>query len=227
MFGLLLGALLLNNSLALETTYSALPTPTASAIASPSGEVLSSDSSSVRENLQDAVAIRKAKIEEIRTSKKEEIDKKMGEFNTKLKTVKDAAQVTILQGLVEKFDAINVKWVDAWKVGLDKLSKILDKMDTSAADLKSSGKDITAYETAAKNARAKIADSEALLEEQAGNYYIFTVSSVSGLGKEVKDLSSQFKKDIQSTQVSVKAAKEAVKAAFAEFRKLTEEEILK
>ncbi len=125
--------------------------------------------------------------------------------------------------MVDKFNLLNTKWVGHWQNVLDRLSKILDKMDARSQQLAQDGADISDYEKLSDEARKDIAEALTLLGEQAGNTYVFNITTESRLGTEVSKVTAQYKADIAATHKAVKAAREAVKAAFTSLKDVNKE----
>ncbi len=188
--------------------------------ATSTSESTSSPEATVREKLQEAISERKSEIEEARREAKLKFQENREEFKKKLEGIRDEKKKEILEKLVNKFDSLNEKWVNHWKNILEKLSEILDKMDLRAQKFAENGADLTAYNETSAAARTKISSALASLEEQAANTYLLESSTEKQFGAEVKSVTSQFKGDIKSTHELVKSAREAVRSAFFELKKL-------
>lgn len=177
----------------------------------------SSATTTVQERVSDTTQSRMERIQQIREAAQERYQEKKDEFDTKVEKIRDQREKAVLTRLVSKFDTINGKWIEHWSNVLDRLTKILDKINTKAADATG---DTSDYDEAYKDATDKIKAAQDLLQEQADNNYVFEITDEAKLGSEVSDITDQFRTDIQDTHAAVKDARDAVKTAFSEMRKL-------
>lgn len=169
----------------------------------------------LRDRIESQSQDRKTRVRAIKEENREERQERKDEFRERLTRVRSEKRQEILTRLVDKFNSVNDKWVDVWAAHLDRLSKLLDKMDAKASDLAGAGSDTSAYEAASAIAKNKIDEASLALEAQAENSYVFDITTESSLGTEVKAVTAQHREDIQTTHELVKAAKTAVQRAFS------------
>ncbi|MBI2103842.1 hypothetical protein HYT59_02465 [Candidatus Woesebacteria bacterium] len=200
------------------TTSEATPKPSASPTTTKTEEA-------IKERLETMSLEEKAKrLEEIRLEAKKRWELKKADFKENVAVIKVEKRKLVLEKLVEKFNAVNNKWVDHWEGILNKLSQILDKVDARAEKLTSEGIDTSTYKTAAATARAKIAEAVEALEDQAADTYVFDADTETEFGTQVKSIPTLFKADVQATHELVKEAREGVNDAFAALKALKSNE---
>ena len=203
---------------ATETTTESTVT---SATATP--KTTDSTSTDIKTRFEYDLEEKRENITQITEAARERFETRKAEFIDQVAEISDQKKQVILTDLVDKFDQLNIKWVGHWQRILDRLSKILDKMDAKSQQLAADGADISDYEELSDDARKKIAEALTLLEEQAGNTYVFDITTESRLGTEVSKVTAQYRADIAATHKAVKAAREAVKAAFTSLKDIRKE----
>src|SRR3972149_6441919 len=171
---------------ATETTTE---TTVTSATATP--KTTDSTSTDIKTRFEYDLEEKRENITQITEAARERFETRKAEFIDQVAEITDQKKQVILTDLVEKFDQLNIKWVGHWQRILDRLSKILDKMDAKSQQLAADGADISDYEEFSDDARKKIAEALTLLEEQAGNTYVFDITTESRLGTEVSKVTAQ------------------------------------
>ncbi len=164
------------------------------------------------ENRQNRIEDKKNKMEE----RKANIQAKLNERKTKT-----------IEKLQSKFSNINERRTGQMLAHLDRLGKILDKIQARATKAKTNGKDTTSLDTLITTARTAIATAKAAVEAQQDKTYQITVSSEIQARNEVGQTSKLLQTDLQTTKNLVKAAKDAVQNAAKQLRTIVGEEKVK
>ena len=164
------------------------------------------------ENRQNRIEDKKNKMEE----RKANIQAKLNERKTK-----------IIEKLQAKFSNINERRTNQILTHLDRLGKILDKIQARAVKVKTNGKDTTSVDALITTARTAIATAKSAVEEQQDKTYQITVTSETQARNEVGQTSKLLQTDLQTTRNLVKAAKDAVQNAAKQLRTIVGEEKVK
>lgn len=172
-------------------------------------EALQDKRTELLENRQNRIEERKNKVEE----RKAKIQAKLNERKTK-----------IVEKLQEKMIKINEKRTGQMLAHLDRLGKILDKIQARAAKAKTNGKDTASVDTLIATARTSIVTAKTAVEAQQDKTYQITVTSEGQARNEVGATSKLLQTDLQTVRNLVKAAKDAVQSAIKQLRIIIGEE---
>ena len=179
-----------------------------------SADASSSAKTTTEETAASRVESKAARIQEIRIQARDKYSTAKATFDARVAKLRDQAKTAILTRLVGKYNTLLEKWVKSWSVALERLAKILDKLDSRATEVKATGVDISKYQTAASDASDKIDSAQASLQELADNIYVPEITTDAELGTQVSDITSQFTKDVQATFDAVSEARAAVRSTF-------------
>lgn len=136
------------------------------------------------------------------------------EFKANLEKIRDERKKKIVENVSARISDRNEAWVLHWKSVLDRLVKIIDKMETKVTEFKEAGKDTSEAKTAVSKARTAISDAQAKVNTQAGKTYPITITTEAGLGKDVSLVVNTFHTDVEAVIESINAARSAVRDAF-------------
>ncbi len=145
--------------------------------------------SSVRANVRAVREETKSRIENAREEAKTRIETAREEAKTRMETrredakkrisdLRDKKQQELATKLAGQFEELNEKWTDRFTEQLDKLSKVLVKVQERADAAKSKGRDTSVTNSAIDTAETAIATAQSAVTAQASKTYTLDTSSV-------------------------------------------------
>ena len=155
-------------------------------------------------------ATREAKRAEI----KESAQTKKEEVKAKVTAMRDERKKQIVERVQERLGAVNTNRTDHFQKVLDRLSTVLDKVVSRSEKLKAEGKNTANIEAAVTTARLAITTAESAVVTQKGKTYKVTVTDDTTAKNDVGATVKQLQTDLQSVQVVVKAARDAVENVY-------------
>lgn len=162
----------------------------------------------------------KTSVLEKRQAAKERAQTKRETFKQNLSLIRDTKKQAIVQRIDEKMATVNDTKTTKMSEAIDRLSELLAKIKSKAAELKLAGSDTTSVDTAVTEAESKIAAAKTAIGLQAEKEYVLTVTDETTLRTTVGQSVSQMHKDLKATHETVTAAKKAVKDGAQELRKV-------
>lgn len=115
----------------------------------------------------------------------------------------------------QRIDQINKKRTDQITAFLDRLVKILEKIESRKEKAKAAGKDVSSVESAIKESKAKIEVARAAVKAQAEKSYTIEITGEPGLKNAVGKTISSLGRDLRKTHKIVIEAKQAVQKVFS------------
>ena len=125
----------------------------------------------------------------------------------RLQIVKDERKRGIAENIDKRIGEVNQKWVAHWSRTLDRLSAILDKIETRAES--SEAADLDAFYLALAGAREAIDNAQVAVTTQEGKTYEIVFTDEAILGQAIRSTIADFHNDLKLTQAAVKEAKDA------------------
>ena len=156
----------------------------------------STETSTIRENRKEAVNDFKEKRMENREELKE-----------KIQALKDERKQKIVENMANRFSTVKSKWVEHWNSVLERLTKILDKIESEKGNSDS-----------ISSARSKISEAQTLIDDLSEKDYSVDFASEDTLKEDIKSLISQFKEDHLKVLTSIREAKKSVQEVFSQTR---------
>lgn len=164
----------------------------------------------------------KNQLKEVRLERKEAILDAREAYKQKLLTIKDERKKMQVEKIDARIANTNKNLTNKMTESLNRLNKIMEKLAKRAQILKSEGKDIGLYETAAANAQTAITNATTAVSTQAAKTYNITITSETLLKTNVGSTISLFRTDISATHKLIITAKQAVMKTATELAKLKE-----
>lgn len=152
-----------------------------------------------------------AKREEI----KDQLEAKREAFKEKLQTIRDEKKRELTQNIQERMTKLNTKRTDAMLQHLDKMSEILERILEKVEELKTAGKDTSHVESLVTTADAAIATAQEAVAAQAGESYVVTITTETGLRNAVATVRQTLEADLKATHEKVVVARKAVSSAIS------------
>lgn len=163
-------------------------------------------------------------LKEERETRREElrqrIQDKRAETKAKIQNLRDERKKKIIEKIQTKLTQINEKRTDHFLKFLERLSTILDKIQSRAEKAKAAGKNTTSIEAAIASARTAIATAESAVNAQKSKVYQIVVSDETKARNEVGAAMKQLQEDLRSVRETVKAASSAVHAVFQQLKSI-------
>jgi len=151
--------------------------------------------------------------------KREEIKTRIEAFQEKLKTrlrerIKNEQKQKIVERVYKRINELNERITKHYLDVLDKLEKILERIETRAAKAKLNGLDISSVETAISQAKTEINNArEAVRVQSEKVYQAPEITSETNLKTDVGKLRQELHSDLKVVEKVVKDARKAVHEA--------------
>jgi Skp family chaperone for outer membrane proteins len=149
-------------------------------------------------------------IQEKREAAKETAAAKKEALRAKIAAIKDTHKKAVVQRLDTRFETTNQTSTDRWTEALEKMTHLVDRVGSEAADLKSNGVDTATVDLSITKARAAILAAEVSVASQAGKTYVMPITTDATLRNTVGTTVSQFRNDLRNTHQTLVIAKKAV-----------------
>jgi len=172
----------------------------------------------IRENIQKKREERKVKIDALKEQLREKIKQKIS-----------AKKQEIVERVYERINALNDLITNHYLNVLDRLEKILERIESRTAKAKLNGKDVSQVETAIEKAHQAINSAREAVKTQAEKVYQPPeITGEEKLKLEVGKLRKQLHDDLKAVEKLVKEARDAVRqaaVALAQIPKVDELEV--
>lgn len=158
---------------------------------------------------------------EARATISAEIQAKREEFVKKLQEIKDQKKQNLVQKISDKINEINQKKTTQMMEVLDKMGKILDRIESEATlgDFGTLGS-LGSLENLIKNARSAIETAKTAVQAQQEKEYVVLITTEGNLRINVGQTVSMMENDVRTTRQKVIDARKAVFDAVGEFMKM-------
>lgn len=140
---------------------------------------------------------------------RENIASREAALKAKLRTFRDQRKAQVAERINETLNKINQNQTDQMLKFLDKVTSILDKLQSRVDQNSPDVKDPAAAKAAIVDARTKVASAEAAVKEQAQNDYTISVSSESTVRQDAKSAREKLHTDLMAVRKLVIDAKQA------------------
>jgi uncharacterized coiled-coil DUF342 family protein len=152
--------------------------------------------------------------EEIRNNVREKFQDLKQLWQEKLQQIKDGRKRTLLERVNNRICQLNQSRTAVMNQHLDTMEQILKRVETKAGELKSQGKDISSIESAIADARNKISEARAAVENQSGRVCTINITGDQiKLGQEVQTAVRDFGGELSAVHQKIKDARTAVAGA--------------
>lgn len=166
-----------------------------------------------KEEIKQTRAINKASIEAKLVENRKAIEEKRTELREDLKKIRDEKKKQVVENTASRISDRNTRWVSHWNEVLERLSSILEKIETEASSLNN-----TALNEAIAKAKSSLAASQTKVSAQAAKLYSPTIETESTLGENMRELISLFQADVKSVITSLNETRRMVKDAATKLR---------
>ena len=135
---------------------------------------------------------------------------KRAEFQEKIKALKNQNKAKIAEKINNQLVQINQKATQAFERHLNTIQNLLNKIIVWKDKLKTSGKDVTAAETAISQAQTAIDTAKPAVEAQKQKTYAIEFTDESDLRIGASTAKTNLRTDLKAVREKVKAARQAV-----------------
>lgn len=144
------------------------------------------------------------------TTKSAKPAEKREAFKQRLAQIKDERKKVIVERVDQRMVEMNKRRTDQMLAFLNRLDKILEKIELRKEKAKASGKDVSSVETAINEAKTKIETAQTTVKAQAEKSYTIEITSETGLKNSAGKTISSLQQDLRNTHKIVIEAKQAV-----------------
>lgn len=159
----------------------------------------------------EALKAKKEEMRETMAAKKTEMQVQLKE---RLQVIRDNVKLKTAERIQERLTMINENRTEHFRKILERLTMIIDKIQTRTDKAKSEGKSTADIESAIAAAKSAIDSAIAAVEAQSGNTYEISVTDESTAREEIKATSDDLHEDLKQTRETVKSAADAVQQTF-------------
>lgn len=160
----------------------------------------------------------KATREAQRAQNKQEMQTKREEVKAKVTAMRDVRKKQVVERVQSKISDINTRRTDHFLKVLERLSTILDKIQSRTEKAKAEGKNVTSIESAIASARTAISSAESTVNTQKAKTYQITVTDDTTARNDVGATAKQLESDIRAVQDTVQVARQAVQNVFQQIK---------
>lgn len=163
-------------------------------------------------------------LKDIREAKKQELKNKAAKekvaIQARIQSMNDEKKKQIAVRIQKKLSAINAARTEHFASFLERLSTILDKIESRTEKAKATGKNVSAVETAITEAREAISSSQAMVDAQKAKEYQLVVTDDAAAKTEVGATVKKLQGDLETVRVSLKTAQTAVQKVFRQLKSI-------
>lgn len=173
----------------------------------------------MRQEKQAYIEAEKARLREAKQSQVEE-------YRTRLQALKDQRKQVVVDNLNKRICTLNQTRTKVLLGHLERMSKILDRVETRAGVAKENGKDISEVESAVATAREKIRLATDAVNAQSSRECVINLTgSEETAGTEVRAAINQLQTELRSVHQKIKEARQAVATAIRQLAQVLGEKV--
>lgn len=132
--------------------------------------------------------------------------------------MRDARKKLVVERVQERLNNVNERRTEHFLNVLERLSTILDKIESRTEKAKTEGKEVAAIESAITSARTAILTAQSAVGAQKAKTYEITVTDDRTAKGEVEATVKQLHADLKSVYDTVVAARQAVHNVFGQIK---------
>ena len=134
--------------------------------------------STTQAEIRDLRQAAKERMEAVRLETKERMQAQREQVKERVKDIQDTKRQQMVENLVERFEHLNTTWTDHFTKQLDRLTAIVEKIESRAATASANGKNIAAVTAAIQTAKNAIAVAQVSITAQVAKTYAPDTSAV-------------------------------------------------
>ena len=164
----------------------------------------------------------RSNVDSLRAEAQSKETKARQELQTKLQAIKNQTKVAAVENVDQNIAKINSGFIDRWTNATSQLDSFLAKIvsGVSAVAASSTGKDLTAVNSAISDANNAISAAKSAIETQAQKTYTITITTEANLKADVSATRTALNKDLSSVKDLIQVAHSAVTKALIEYNKI-------
>ncbi|MBI4066182.1 hypothetical protein HY411_00545 [Candidatus Gottesmanbacteria bacterium] len=179
----------------------------------------------VKEKIQETREAAKERWEELKANReatrdaiRANIQAMREEVKAKVTAMRDERKKLVVQRIQTKLAEVNKRRTDHFLKVLERLSTILDKIQSRTEKAKAEGKNVSTVEAAIASARTAISTAESAVNTQKAKTYQITVTDDTTARNDVGVTAKQLESDLRAVQETVQAARQAVQNVFRQIK---------
>ncbi len=163
-----------------------------------------------KEKIQQKIEARKEKIENRVAAVKEKVASREAALQAKLQAFKDKRKAEVTEKVSTNLNRVNQRQTEQMLNHLDKMSSILNRLESRVNNPTADIKDVNAAKDAISKSREMIASASTAATTQAAKDYTIQVTSESKVKTDAKSQRDQLHKDLKAVRQLVIEAKQSV-----------------
>lgn len=162
----------------------------------------------------------KTNLETKREEARTKIEAEREALKARMELIRDTRKSEAVLRIADRLNELNTKMLRHFTDALEKLEKIVERIQARTDELSGRGTDVSEVTLALTNATEKIRIARVAIDAQALKTYPIATSTESGLRDAVKAARDLLNKDLRTVSVVVKEARDGVHAAAVAFGKV-------
>jgi len=150
-------------------------------------------------------------LENQRQEMKAKIEAKKNELEAKLQKITTERKQKITERIYDRINALNERMTDHYLDVLEKLEKILERVESRTAKAKANGKDVSEVEILISQAKDVIARAREEVKNQTQKIYQIELSNENNLKLDTGNARQKLHDDLKTVEKIVKEARESVR----------------
>ncbi len=172
-------------------------------VASPGAELQTTPRELIRNQTKIKIQQNIAETQQVREEKQQE-------FQSRLQLIENERQKNILENLNNRFETVAKNMLEHYANALDRLTYILDKLETKADVLEQGEQDVAEIRVSIDVARQEIENAKnSLLEDFGTKVYVLEVDE-NNLGQNIRGQIANFKQESNAIKLEISNARNSV-----------------
>ena len=159
-------------------------------------------------------------LESQRQEMKAKIEARKNELKVKLQKITNERKQKIVERIYDRINALNERLSDHYFDVLDRLEKLLERVESRTAKAKANGKDVSEVEILISQAKDIIARAKEEVKNQAQKIYQIDITNEANLKLDVGKIRQKLHDDLKAVEKLVKEAREAVRLAIVKLAQI-------
>jgi len=150
-------------------------------------------------------------LENKRQEMKAKIEAKRNELKAKLQKITTERKQKIAERIYDRINALNERMTDHYLDVLEKLEKLLERVESRTAKVKTNGRDVAEVEILITQAKEAISKAREAVKNQAQKIYQIELTTETNLRIDVGKARQMLHDDLKAVEKLVKEARESVR----------------
>lgn len=155
------------------------------------------------------------KLEDRMMTLKDKMASRAAQLRTKLAKFKDQVKAKRVESINTNLNAINTNRTTQMQLVLKRISEILDKLKSKAAEAGSTGKDVTAINAAISDVEKQWGETDAALKAQTEKDYSIVVNSETTVKDDAGSARDSLRTDLKSVHTQIVGTRKSLAQAIS------------